>query len=336
MKIVALIFSGLIASSCLAQKITPEQSKQLRQIEAEIKDTSRAMVMAEEAIVRYRADSFFTRGLVKALRVPNSFYYPFDSITTVSKLYSPDSVFRIFTWQLAKDFSSIRQKGAIQMRTEDGSLKLFPLLDNSDDSDNPVDSVRTSKRWIGAIYYKIILKTFGNKNFYTLLGYDENNEKSNKKWIEVMSFDAKGEPVFGGRFFQYPNDELKPPQPAFRFCLEYKKEGRARINYDPEVDAIVFDHLVSEEKDPTRKQTLIPDGDYEAFRWNNGRWVHVNKLFDYKADMQGVDPITGNPPVPVPLNKTSGNKKGKKEPEPSPYRVNEKPKKEDQRKKEEY
>lgn len=341
MKIIALISLSFFASLCNAQKISPDQLKQLNMVQAEIKDNSRKMIFGEEAIDRYRADSFFTRGLVKALRVPNSFYYPFDSITTVSKLYSPDSVFRIFTWQLVKDFSSTRQKGAIQMKTEDGSLKLIPLMDNSDDTDNPVDSARTSKRWIGAIYYKIILKTFNNKKYYTLLGFDENNEKSNKKWIEVLTFDSKGEPIFGGRYFQYPKDEIKPPQPAFRFCLEYKEDGKARINYDEEMDAIVFDHLMSEDKDASRKETLVPDGDYEAFKWNDGRWVHVSKVFDYKADMQGIDPMIGNPPVPAPLpekkEKEDPKKKKKPEPKPSPYRVDDKnQKKEDPRKKEEY
>lgn len=329
MKIVALITCTLLASCCFAQPITTAQTNELNKIELGIKNDSRKMIMAEEAIDRYIADSIFTKGLVKALRVPNSFYYPFDSITTVSKLYSPDSVFRIFTWQLVKDAASIRQKGAIQMRTADGSLKLIPLFDNSDDSKRPVDSVRNNLRWIGAIYYKAILKTFNNKNYYTLLGYDENDMETDKKWIEVLTFDEKGNPQFGGRYFQYPNDELKPPQPAFRFCLEYKKDGRARMNYDPELDAIVFDHLISEGKTPNaaKRETLIPDGDYEGFKWNEGKWVYVNKLFNYKADMQGVDPMVGNPPVPKPLTETKEKPKKKGEPtSKSPYEVDDKKK----------
>ncbi len=339
MKIIALIFFACTAYMSHAQKIAPEQLRQLQQTENEMRVNSLKMVQDPDVIDRYRADSFFTRGLIKALRIPNSFYYPFDSILTVSRLYSPDSVFRIFTWQLVKDSSSCRQKGAIQMKTEDGSLKLIPLYDNSDDSQNPVDSIRTNKRWIGAIYYKIILKTFNNKNYYTLLGFDENNEYSNKKWIEVLTFDAKGEPLFGGRFFQYANDELKPPQPAFRFCLEFKEDGRARMNYDPEMDAIVFDHLISENKKPSKRETLVPDGDYEAFKWNAGIWVHVAKVFDYKADMQGIDPMLGNPPVPAPLpeKKEEPKKKKKDEPKPSAYKVDDKNKnKEDPRTRTEY
>lgn len=338
MKIFCLILSTCFCIAINAQKLTHNNYNTLQELEKSITIYSKDMIMAEEAIDRYRADSFFTRGLVKALKTTYSFYYNFDSINTISKLYAPDSSFKIFTWQLVKDYSSIRQKGAIQINTPDGSLKLFPLFDASDDMENPVDSTRNTTRWVGALYYKIILTTFNNKKYYTLLGLDENNEKSNKKWIEVVTFNKEGHPVFGGRYFQYPNDELKPAQPAFRFCLEYKKDARARLTYDDEIGAIVFDHLISEEKKPENRNTLIPDGDFEAFRWIDGRWIHVNKLFDYSVDMTGVDPTIGNPPVPKPIKDKKPSKKEQKEIEKfDPYKVNEKRnKKEDQRNKEEY
>jgi hypothetical protein len=36
------------------------------------------------------------------------------------------------------------------------------------------------------------------------------------------------------------------------------------------------DHLISETDEPEKKFTYVPDGDYEAFRWQNGQWVHVD------------------------------------------------------------
>lgn len=338
MKVFLSIILSVISLTVIAQPLTTKNKKLLNEIEKEIRPYAEKMVMAEEAIDRYRADSFFTRGLVRALKTPYSFYYNFDSIKTISKLYAPDSSFKIFTWQLEKDYSSLRQKGAIQINTADGSLKLIPLFDVSDDTDNPVDSVRTAQRWIGALYYKIILTTYKDKKYYTLLGLDENNEKSNKKWIEVMTFNKEGNPVFGGRYFQYPNDDIKPKQPAFRFCLEYKKDARARVTYDDEMGIIVFDHLISEGNTPDQRQTLIPDGDFEGFKWVDAHWVYINKLFDYKVDMTGVDPIMGNPPVPVPIKETKPSKKKQKnQDEDNPYKVNDKKKKnEDRRQQEDY
>ena len=339
MKFFLSVLFSVINTIAFTQHLTEANRNNLQKMEAEIIPYANNMIMAEEALDRYRADSFFTRGLVKALKTPYSFYYNFDSVTTISKLYAPDSSFKIFTWQLVKDYSSIRQKGAIQMNTADGSLKLIPLFDVSDDTENPVDSIRTAQRWIGALYYKIILTTYNNKKYYTLIGLDENNEKSNKKWIEVLTFDKNANPVLGGRYFQYPNDEIKPKQPAFRFCLEYKKEARAKLNYDTNLGMIVFDHLISESKEPEQKQTLIPDGDYEGFKWVNGIWVYVYKVFNYAIDMNGVDPIIGNPPVPKPIKETKPSKKSKKDEflDDNPYKVNDRRKKyNDQRKNEDY
>jgi hypothetical protein len=277
-KLIALFICTISFLPIHAQQKKDPNFLKITKIEEGIKDFSNAILNASEMVDRFRADSLFTRGLVQALKLPNSFFYPFDSLITISKIYAPDSSFRIFTWQVMKDFSSYHQKGAIQMRTKDGSLKIIPLFDHSDYTDFPVDSVRDANNWIGAVYYNIILKTYRGKNYYTLLGYDENNAKTTKKWMEVLTFDILGKPVFGGRYFDYPPDSIKPPQPAYRFCLEFKKQAGAKINYDPEIDRIIFAHLVSENGEVREKQSLIPYGSYEGFYWVNGKWLHEKNI----------------------------------------------------------
>ena len=131
------------------------------------------IVNAENAADRFRSDSQFVRMLVRTLRAKNSFYYPFDSLETISRLYAPDSSFRILTWQYKIDDYLYLQEGAIQVNQPDGSLKLFPLFDVSMFTSTPLDSVRTRRNWIGAIYYRIIEKTYGGNKYYTLLGFDD-------------------------------------------------------------------------------------------------------------------------------------------------------------------
>jgi len=293
-----MVFLALL-SSASSQSLSKINRFQLRQSEDTLKDLSRKMVFEKEAIDRFRADSFFIRSLVRALKTPHSFQYLFDSVETVSKIYAPDSSFRIFTWQFMKDETFYRQRGAIQMRTKDGSLKLFPLFDVSEFTEAPTDSIRTRNNWIGAIYYGIILKTHNNKKYYTLLGYDDNNFRSTRKWMEVLTFDDKGEPQFGGPYFVYRADSTKPKQPAARFCLEYKKDGRARIIYEPEEDLILFDHLISQTKELSKKYTLIPTGDLEAFRWTDGRWIHIPDYYSTK-------PIDNSRPTPEPIRDANG------------------------------
>lgn len=288
-----LIFFTLIifcSGKIHAQRISQQDYSLLQKQEDSLAYFSKKIIFDTVAVNRFRYDTIFIKQFVKALQTPHSFYYTFDSLITVSIIYPPDSSFRIFSWQVQRDENYFRQYGAIQMNTADGSLKLFPLFDASDFSSTPTDSVRNCKNWIGALYYFMLQKEYKNKKYYTLFGYDDNDFISTKKWIEVLSFDAQGNPVFGGNFFDYPDDELKPPQPVSRFCLEYKKDGGAKIMYDADLDMILFDHLVSESDEANKRYTLIPDGDPEGFKWKNGKWVYVNKVFNSPALKDGQAP----------------------------------------------
>ncbi len=282
-----------------AQQLSNHNRHELEILQDSMKFYAHDMIFGILGPDRFHADSLFIRLLVRALKIPYSYEFPFDSIQTVSILYPPDKSFRIFTWELERDESYFRQYGAIQMNTANGSLKLFPLFDASDFSQVPTDSVRTNLNWIGAIYYGMVMKTFQDRKYYTLLGFDDNDFSTTKKWIEVLTFDAKGNPEFGGHFFSYPNDSIKPQQPVDRFCLEYKKDARTRMDYDPDMDMIIFDHLISETNHQNEKYTLIPDGDYEGFKWEGGKWVLVSKVFDQKLQ-------NGQEPVPAPILNDKG------------------------------
>jgi len=288
-----LLFMGnlVFAQSKADIKILQQKEDSLRALAVQI-------IQGRNADDRFTADSSFTRMLVRALKTRHSFHYPFESFQTISVLYSPDSVFRIFTWQMVINENIIRQHGAIQMKTYDGSLKLYPLIDKSDVTGNVADTIGNHLGWIGAIYYKLVQKKSGNQNYYTLLGFDENNIRSSRKIIEVLHF-ANDEPVFGGRYFSYEEDSVFKTSQS-RYIMEYKKEAGPRLNYDKDLDMIILEHLISESKEPHKKWTLVGDGDYEGFTWKNGKWVHVEKVFNV------VTP-DGQAPVPNPIRDPSGN-----------------------------
>lgn len=294
-----------------AQTISAADKKKLRLKEDTLAEYSRYLVTDSTTEDRMISDSIFVKTLIRSLQIKNSFYYPFDSVLGVSKLYAPDSSFRIFTWLLQYDNYYSRQRGAIQMRTRDGSLKLFPLRDVSEFTDKAMDSVRNRYNWIGAVYYNIIMTQYNAKNYYTLFGFDNNGVRSSKKWIEVMYFDNKGEPVFGGPFFSYARDSIKKPD-QYRYSTEFKKDARVLVNFVPDENMILVDHLVSENDEPDAPWTMVPDGDNEAFKWEGGKWYHIDKAFTFKIDMTGADPYTGKPPVEAPLIDKSGKTNEKK------------------------
>jgi hypothetical protein len=294
-------------TSIEAQKIAPGDIKALRKKEDSLKNLSKSLVIDSLTAQRMRKDSLFIRTLVRSLQIKNSFYYPFDSIQGVSKLYAPDSSFRIFTWSLSYDDYYSRQRGAIQLRTKDGSLKLVPLRDFSEFTAKPNDSLRNKDNWIGAVYYNIIKTEYKGKKYYTLFGFDNNSVRTTKKWIDVLTFNEKDQPLFGEAIFSFEKDSIKKPA-IHRFHIEYKKEASTLVNYVPDEGLILVDHLISETDEDDKPYTFIPDGDYEGFKWQNGTWVHVDKVFNFKVDMKGVDPYLGNAPGGEPLIDKNGKR----------------------------
>ena len=265
--------------------------------EDSLQQYSLQIVQGKNASERFVADSMFTKSFVRALLNKNSFYYPFDSLQGISRIFAPDSSFKIFTWQMVINENMIRQHGAIQMKTADGSLQLFPLIDKSDITINQADTSSNNRGWMGAIYYKIIATKNGSQQVYTLLGFDENNIRSNKKIIETLQF-VNGEPVFGAHLFVFSEDATKQPAVS-RYIVEYKKNTGARLTYDAQLGMIIYEHLESETNEPAKKWTFIPDGDYEGFKWKNGKWMHVNKVFNQ------ITP-EGKEPVPNPVKDVNG------------------------------
>jgi hypothetical protein len=304
-KFTVLIMVALLALPALAQKISKGDLKQLKVKEDSLGILSWRTANELSAKNRFRADSFFIKVFVRSLVIKNSFEYKFDSLL-IAKAYSPDSTFRIFTWQVDKNKDTIRQRGVIQYRTADGSLKLTPLIDNSEFAED-LFAVGNNRSWIGAIYYRILKNEFQGKKYYTLIGWDENNSKSNKKWVDMLTFNDNGEPVFGGPYFKM-TDAVKN-----RFGLEYKKEVSVRLMWDEDQQMIVFDHLTPEGGFVNQRSTYVPDGDYEGFKWENGYWVFQPKIMcNCPLSKEKFDPMLGKPPIEDPLFDKQGNRNEEK------------------------
>jgi hypothetical protein len=91
----AFPFIGMTFSTT-AQKISSENLRMLQKKEDSLKGHAMKLLQGINVADRYKADSIFTKMFVRALRVNHSFLYPFDSLFTISRLYAPDSSFRIF------------------------------------------------------------------------------------------------------------------------------------------------------------------------------------------------------------------------------------------------
>ncbi|MEQ7801057.1 hypothetical protein ABDJ41_14740 [Pedobacter sp. ASV1-7] len=185
------------------------------------------------------ANAKFIKTLVAALKTPSSFSFPFDSLKRISILKSPDNSFRIFSWQLPLSDGTYRFFGSVQIATKDGTLKMFPLIDGTNNIKD-INQITDHKNWYGARYYDIIpVKGNGKQPFYVLLGWKGNNAKSSKKVIEILSFDKMNQPIFGKAII----DGLKGQSIKNRVVFEYNKLNSMTLALDKTVGMIVFDHL---------------------------------------------------------------------------------------------
>jgi hypothetical protein len=290
--------------SSTAQPVSNTDKKALKLKEDTLKVLAANIVLDSMTAGRMISDSHFVKTLVRTLLIKNSFYYPLDSVRGISKIYSPDTSFRIISWNISYSDYYHRQRGVIQFKPVNGVSRFIPLRDYSEFTTGAADSVRYSYNWIGAVYYNMVKTQFRGKNFYTLFGIDYNELRSNKKWIEVLTFNEKNEPVFGGPYFSFEKDSI-PKKPAYRYSIEYKKDAATLVNFIEDEKKILVDHLISETDEPDHKWTFVPDGDYEGFVWENGRWLHIEKVFTFKLQ-------DGQAPVGEQLMDNRGNRNEEK------------------------
>ena len=240
---------------------------------------------------RFGACKKFIPKLVKALKNKNSFNYPFERLNTISILYPPDSTFRIFTWQLYVDKDTYHQYGAIQMNHSE--LKLFRLLDRPSNPNRIENQELSTDQWLGAVYYNIFQYDSPQGTQYLLFGFDGNSFFSKKKILDVLSF-KNGSPVFGAPIFTKVSEQ-QPAETKSRIVLEYSAETTIRLNYDPHLEMIIFDHLIQQPSPfPNEEFTWLPDGSYEGYQLKDGKWNYVEKVFTHTYEENGF-------PVPEPI-----------------------------------
>jgi hypothetical protein len=272
---ILLLLPVFFYGSVQAQRISATDAAAMAVQQDSLHYLSDLVLRGKDEQARQEANDRFIPKLVQTLKTPYSFNFRFDSLTTVSIQYPQDSSFRIFSWGLELETTFYHHYGAIQMKTDDGKLKLFPLFDNSDYM-NP-DTIANNKSWYGCLYYKIIQRHYFNTEFYTLFGWDANNIRSQKKLIDILMF-KDGQPMFGGPFFNFMEDSTPRPTQN-RFIIEYKKDATISLSYNAEMDMIVYDHLISETNQKSKPSTFVPDLDYEGFKWKTGKWMHIDKVF---------------------------------------------------------
>ncbi|MGQ0829867.1 MAG: hypothetical protein ACT4ON_15890 [Bacteroidota bacterium] len=222
----------------------------------------------------------------KALNTTSSFDYPFDSLKKdMAVLRSTDNKFRIINWYVPKEDGTYEYYGFIQVKVlinKKETVQLYPLIDRSTEIKNPENAITDNKKWFGAWYYKIIPKKTKTKTYYTLLGRAASNKISQKKIIDVLTFDNNGTPHFGADIFSM---QKKYPK---RVIFEYSATCSMSLKYNEKKDSIIFDHLDAPQLQLVGQfQYYCGDFTYDGFGFKKGKWNFGTNLMpanekDYK------------------------------------------------------
>ena len=280
-KIFFLTLFSILNISVFSQKVS-------KQLIAEYEDTLKVMahtiMNGENQAVKTEANNAFISTLQEVLQFERSFNYPFDSLKTISIRTSSDSKIRIYTWLLRKDNGNYQYFGFVHYKNKSKKrYEIITLNDNSENIRRPENEQLDNNNWYGALYYDIIYIKKKGRKYYTLLGWDGNNDISTKKIIDVMYFSGREKIKFGASIFKKGKTTTK------RFIIEYNATSTISVRYEEKEKRIIFDHLMPMRKDlEGLHEYYIPDGTYNAMKYTNGKW-------EFKNDVAANNPSSKNP-----------------------------------------
>jgi len=252
--------------------------KPINSLVSEIKDLQHKVFESRKETERFEANKTFLKLWEELLSNPATLEHNLDSIKGVSVLQPKDKKFRIITWNVFKNDGQQAYFGFIQVNNKKVQKKglfkkavtyeyeVFQLVDKSATITNPETFVGDPKKWYGMLYYEII----DCDGYYTLLGWDGNDNLIQKKFIDILYFKSDGTPIFGKDVFRIPKKSPK------RVMFQYSAEVAMSLKYNDKRGQIVFSHLSPKDEGPTLEgqyQYYGPDGSFDAYEQSKDRWV---------------------------------------------------------------
>jgi len=214
------------------------------------------------------------KNFYEILTKESSFNYNFDTLKNyVSVLKSEDEKLNVITWNLFLETGTYQYFGFLQYKSsKKETIKIFNLIDKSENITKPETETLTPSNWFGAIYYDLIINKNGKQKYYTLLGWDGNDEFSTKKIIEVLTFTNNENPKFASTF----EIEKKITK---RIIFEYNKQAQMVLKYSELDKLIIFDHLSpSNPKYEGKYRYYGPDFSNDALQFNKGTWLYIPNI----------------------------------------------------------
>ena len=240
---------------------------------------SDALVNCTKDENRERAHQKFYHLLKESLEENNSYELDLSFLDAVSVQLAEDSSFRIISWQLFKSEGEYQYYCFLQK--QDG--RLYEWKDQAKPIADLEYEILNQDYWYGALYYKLEKVDTIESPYYLLYGFSQEDQYTRQKVLDVLYFE-NDEPILGKGVFYKERGDARPDVKN-RLVLQYSADVGITLNYNPEMQMVIFDHLIPQRgRMPGQGMTLYPDGSYEGFALKGDKWVYKEKIFDTVLD----------------------------------------------------
>ncbi|MDR2292713.1 MAG: hypothetical protein LBE11_04480 [Prevotellaceae bacterium] len=189
-----------------------------------------------------------------------------DAPQRISQLFSEDKNVGIYTWSIPTERGMYKYYGIVK-----SPKGIFILQDANLKNEYMTDEKFTDGKWYGAVYFDIIETNLNGTKAYTLLGNDLKGILSNKKIVDVLTFDNEEKPVFGATIFEKPNH--------FRLIFEYNVRSVMYLRYNHEKKMIIYSFLIP--INPGFEgdyRFYVADLSYDGLIYRNEKWTLVENV----------------------------------------------------------
>lgn len=262
-KVLVFIFSLTLPFHFIGQ----DDFQRIQDYEVKLsKELSELRKLRKDEPIKEKNESF-KKLLEEVLELEEAFDYPFSSLTTIGKIYSEDKEIRIISWNVEwEDHQNSYFSYILKKENRRSGHFVVPLKDNSIMLPYQPKDQLDADNWYGALYYDIKDVEKGRRTYYTLFGYDANDDRSTIKLLDVLYFVGK-KPKFG-----YPLFETEDGY-ANRVYFEHANKAVMSLKYDKKRDMIIFDHLSPESPGLAEfREYYIPDMSYDAYVFEKNKW----------------------------------------------------------------
>ena len=265
-KLIIFIFLYTISSILYAQENFFEKQ------EIKLIELAEIILNGQNDSIKEEANLIFLETLENTLNTKKSYIYNFGEIKHMSIVQPKDEKFKLFTWFIPLNSGNYKYFGLIQKCKKNGKkCEIYYLSSFPKDKVSFLNKKIEYDEWYGCLYYDIVTIKINKKIYYTLLGWDGNNNITTKKFIEVLNLEKKKTPYFGANIF---NNKQK------RILIEYSSKYPVSLNYDIELECIVFDHIEPIDGVSINNFNLYaPDLSYDIFRKTKNGWKLETNIY---------------------------------------------------------